>query len=195
MPADAAARPCCGCVQARRGSGAGARRSSRRVGPFGWNSRPSTSLDHKCGAVGQQESSCLLWVESGHAPNLAWFQFVGHVSVMHGQKKRRKRTIEGALTVDDLNLVWELLSEPQYSNSGDGRIGMRIGVRLRGVVTRELIIQYPYPTDRRGMPKPVPQRPQVSQPMIESSIREALASGWDPQSRGKPFILFADKPH
>lgn len=97
--------------------------------------------------------------------------------------------------MEGAKFVWELLSEPQYSNSGDGRIGMRIGVRLADASTRELIIEYPYPLDRRGLPKPVPQRPQVSQPMVEKSIGEALASGWDPHSRGKPFIFLAAKPH
>jgi hypothetical protein len=113
---------------------------------------------------------------------------------MHGQKKRRKRTIEGTAAADGLKLVWELLSEPQYSNSGDGRIGLRIGVRVADAATRELIIEYPYPTDSGGLPKPVPQRPPVSQPMVERSINEALAAGWDPSSRGKPFILLAEKP-
>jgi hypothetical protein len=108
---------------------------------------------------------------------------------MHGQKKRRKRTIEGAMNVDGLSVVWELLSEPQYSNSGDGRIGMRIGVRVADAAQRELTIEYPYPTDRRGLPKPVPQRPQVSQPMVEKSVRQALEAGWDPHSRGKTFIF------
>lgn len=114
---------------------------------------------------------------------------------MHGQKKRRKRTIAGTASVDGLKLVWELLSEPQYSNSGDGRIGLRIGVRVADATARELVIEYPYPTDRRGLPKPVPQRPQVSQPMVERSIQDALIAGWDPHSRGKPFVLQAEKPH
>ena len=93
------------------------------------------------------------------------------------------------MIVDGLSLVWELLSEPQYSNSGDGRIGLRIGVRVADAVQRELIIEYPYPTDRRGFPKFLPQRPQVSQPMVEKSVRQALEGGWDPHSRGKPFIF------
>jgi hypothetical protein len=113
---------------------------------------------------------------------------------MHGQKKRRKRTIAGIATADGVKLVWELLSEPQYSNSGDGRIGLRVGVRVADASTRELIIEYPYPRDRRGYPKPVPQRPPVSQPMVERSIHEALSAGWDPSSRGKPFVLLAEKP-
>jgi len=114
---------------------------------------------------------------------------------MHGQKKRRKRTIEGAAILDGHKLEWELLSEPQYSNNGLGqRIGMRVGVRLAEASTRELIIEYPYPVDKNGLPKPVPLRPHVSGSMVENSIREALDSGWDPRSRGKPFVLLAAKP-
>jgi hypothetical protein len=37
-----------------------------------------------------------------------------------GLKKRRKRTIEGAALIDGVQLIWELVSEPQWSNSGDG---------------------------------------------------------------------------
>lgn len=111
---------------------------------------------------------------------------------MHGQKKRRKRTIEGTMEVDGLSLAWELLSEPQYSNSADGRIGMRIGVRVADAARRELVIEYPYPTDRRGFPKPVPQRPEVSRPMVERSVHQAIAVGWDPQSRGKAFVFRAE---
>ena len=99
------------------------------------------------------------------------------------------------MTVEGVALVWELLSEPQWSNSGDGYIGMRIGVRVANATTRELVIEYPFPTDRRGFPKSVPQRPEVSQPMVERSVEQALAAGWDPQSRGKAFVFRPDKPY
>ena len=113
---------------------------------------------------------------------------------MHGQKKRRKRSVEGTMTVDGVPLIWELLSEPQWSNSGDGYIGMCIGVRVADAARRELIIEYPYPTNRRGLPKPVPRRPEVSQPMVERSVQQALAAGWDLNSRGKAFVFRAVKP-
>jgi hypothetical protein len=108
---------------------------------------------------------------------------------MHGQKKRRKRTIDGSLSVDGVALEWKLLSEPQWSNSGDGYIGMCIGVRVMDAARRELVIEYPYPKDKRGLPKPVPQRPEVSQPMVERSVQDAIAAGWDLQSRGKAFVF------
>lgn len=111
---------------------------------------------------------------------------------MHGQKNRRKRTIEGEASVDGLLLVWELVSEPQWSNSGDGYKGMCISVRVADEARRELVIEYPYPTNKRGLPLPVPQRPQMSPKLVEASIQAAIEAGWDPHSRGKAFIFHAD---
>lgn len=104
------------------------------------------------------------------------------------KSKRRKRTIEGAVMIDDLALQWELVSEPQWSNSGDGYKGLCISVRVAGEARRELILEYPYPEGRDGRPLPVPQRPPVSPKIVEADIRRALADGWDPASRGKALV-------
>jgi hypothetical protein len=106
---------------------------------------------------------------------------------MHGQKKRRKRSIAGTALLDGLNLNWELVSEPQWSN-GDGWIGLRLSVDVAEAAKRKLIVEYPYPTDKLGRKLLPPQRPNVTQAMVERSIRDALADGWDPGSRGKPYF-------
>jgi hypothetical protein len=114
---------------------------------------------------------------------------------MHGQKKRRKRTIEGEATIDGLPLAWSLTSEPQWSNNeGEGYKGMCISVKVIGQARRELIVEYPFPTGRNGLPLPVPQRPPISASLVEASIRQAIAAGWDPGSRGKPFVFYAPAP-
>ena len=107
-----------------------------------------------------------------------------------GLKKRRKRTIEGKAVIDDISLVWALTSEPQWCNISDGRKGMCISVHVADEARRELIIEYPYPTNANGHPLPVPQRPQVTPALVEGSIREAVDAGWDPASRGKAFIFY-----
>jgi len=106
-----------------------------------------------------------------------------------GLKKRRKRTIEGAALIGDVSVVWELTSEPQWSNSGDGYKGLCISVRVTDEARRELIIEYPYPTGGDGRPLPVPQRPNVTSKLVEASIQQAMDAGWDPSSRGKAFIF------
>jgi hypothetical protein len=103
--------------------------------------------------------------------------------------KRKKRTIVGAVMIDGVALDWLLISEPQWSNSGDGYKGLCISVKVAEEARRELLIEYPYPTDRHGRPLPVPQRPTVSPKLIEEDIRSALKAGWDPSSRGKAFIF------
>jgi hypothetical protein len=108
---------------------------------------------------------------------------------MHGQKKRRKRTLEGEVTIDGVALLWMLTSEPQWSNSGDGYKGMCISVRVANEARRELIIEFPYPRDSDGETLPVPQRPPVHRKLIEAAIRQAIVAGWDPESRGKAFVF------
>jgi hypothetical protein len=112
---------------------------------------------------------------------------------MHGQKKRRKRTLKGEIVIDGPLLLWTLTSEPQWSNSGDGYKGMRISVQVADEARRELIIEYPYPTDSCGRNLPVPQRPPVHSTLIEASIRQAIGAGWDPNSRGKAFVYHPPK--
>lgn len=107
-----------------------------------------------------------------------------------GLKKRRKRTIEGTALIDDIPLVWELTSEPQWSNGGGGYKGLCISVRVADAARRELVIEYPYPTGRDGHPLPVPQRPAVTTALVELSIRQACDAGWDPSSRGKAFVFY-----
>jgi hypothetical protein len=54
---------------------------------------------------------------------------------MHGQKKRRKRTMEGLLAVDGNKLMWSLMSEPQWTTE-DGYIGLRISVQKEDTPSR-----------------------------------------------------------
>ena len=108
---------------------------------------------------------------------------------MHGQKKRRKRTMEGLLAVDGNKLMWSLLSEPQWSTEG-GYIGLRISVQLEDAHHRELILEYPFPKKFTGVGAPqLPQRPKFSVKTIEANVCEAIAAGWEPISRGKPFTF------
>jgi len=90
-------------------------------------------------------------------------------------------------------LNWTLASEPQWSNSGGGYKGMCVSVQVSDQSRRELIIEYPYPRDKRGKHMPLPQRPPISSSMVETSIRQAVSAGWDPNSRGKAFVFLA--PH
>jgi hypothetical protein len=107
---------------------------------------------------------------------------------MHGQKKRRKRTMGGLIVVDGHSLKWSLLSEPQ-STTEHGLMGLRITVSSDDDKHRELILEYPFPDKHTGNGSfQIPQRPKFSMKAVESDVRRAMASGWDPLSRGKAVI-------
>jgi hypothetical protein len=112
---------------------------------------------------------------------------------MHGQKKRRKRTLGGLLAVDGNKLMWSLMSEPQWTTE-DGYIGLRISVQKEDARHRELILEYPFPNKVTGVGLPqLPQRPKFSVKTIEVTVRKAIAAGWDPASRGKPIVFHVSK--
>lgn len=106
---------------------------------------------------------------------------------MHGQKKRRKRTVDGTVEIDGFTLHWELISEPQWTT--DGPKGLCVSVRRADGAYREMVIEYPY--DRSAF---VPQRPKLNAAIVETDIREAINDGWNPESRGRPFVFIARTP-
>src|SRR5208283_267307 len=88
---------------------------------------------------------------------------------------RAKRSIESTVTIDGISLVWRLHREQQLSTD-DGCKGLAIHVRVAEGVRRELHMEYPLvKTQKNGYTRIDPARP-------------AMAAGWDPDSRGKPFV-------
>ena len=114
---------------------------------------------------------------------------------MHGQKRYGKRSSSGTIRLDDLDFLWQLISESQIL-SDRGVRGLRISVRAKGENGRELILEFPNLIIRhkKGIrprfqwPK-VPQRPKFSPKTVEAGIREAIAAGWNPHSRGKSVVF------
>jgi hypothetical protein len=101
---------------------------------------------------------------------------------------RAKRSVQAATTIDGFRLIWHLHREQQGSSADEGR-GIAIHVKVAEGVRRELFLEYPPAKTRKG----VYTRIELAQPMIlaskvEAHIREAMADGWDPESRGKPYI-------
>ena len=108
---------------------------------------------------------------------------------MHGQKKRRKRSLGGLIAVNGVRLSWRLLSEPQWT-SEHGYKGLCISVRTEDGRHRELILEYPFPRKFTGNGLPqIPQRPRFSVKTIEADVRQAIVAGWEPESRGRVFVF------
>jgi hypothetical protein len=88
----------------------------------------------------------------------------------------------GAVTVDGIEYSWEFRHASRFDSSV-GLCGPSVVVCLRPTHTRDLIIDFPISTfDPKGKP-----RKAILVHHVTSVIRSALASGWEPESRGKPF--------
>ena len=108
---------------------------------------------------------------------------------MHGQKKRRKRTLDGFIEIDGAALRWELLSEPQWTSEGSK--GLCFSVKAEGGKHRELLLEYPF--EQTGWRPQLPQRPAISSKLLEIDIRRAITAGWDCASRGKAFVFLVSQ--
>jgi hypothetical protein len=109
--------------------------------------------------------------------------------VAGGQKRWRKRSLEGLIAVNGVRLLWRLLSEPQQTRE-HGYKGLCISVIPEGGRNRELILEYPMPDKHTGNGAPqLPERPKFSVKTIEDAVRQAMAAGWNPESRGKSTVF------
>ena len=103
---------------------------------------------------------------------------------MHGQKKRRKHPDGQPITVDGFELCWALYSEPQFTTE-HGYKGLRVTVRMAEGAHRELMLEYPFPKKKPNGMAHLQDRAKISPLVVEAGIRQAMAAGWNPVSRGK----------
>ena len=103
--------------------------------------------------------------------------------------RNTKRSIQSGVTIDGVALIWHLHREQQWSTEGKMR-GLAIHVRVAELVRRELFLEYPVVRRRLSdysMDK-LNAKQTIATSKVERHIREAMTAGWDPESRGKPFV-------
>jgi hypothetical protein len=101
--------------------------------------------------------------------------------------KPRKRQAAGKVVIDGNEIEWELRREAHYS-SFEGYKGMTFSVRAVSDTARtfkELILEFPFPERKPGKPL---EKERIFPEKIEAAIREAIAGGWQPTSRGRVFV-------
>jgi hypothetical protein len=104
-----------------------------------------------------------------------------------------KRSIQAEVTIDGIPLVWRLHRE-QQGGGADEAIGMAIHVKVAQGVKRELHLEYPVvDAQKPGRMWTAPPRPNITPARVLAHIREAIAAGWDPESRGKPYVYRVDE--
>ena len=96
--------------------------------------------------------------------------------------KRKKRALSGSLDVDGFALRWCLKSEQIWDPQGN-HIGLRLSVERADETRRELVLEYPFREGGRI------ERPDIDPHTLQSDIRRVMDAGWNPKSRGRPFIF------
>jgi hypothetical protein len=101
---------------------------------------------------------------------------------------RAKRSIQAELTIGDFSLIWHLHRE-QHVSTEDGWRGVAIHVKVVEGVRRELHLEYPaVKTQKVGYSRIDFVKQNISPAKVAAHIRLAMAAGYDPASRGKPFV-------
>ena len=91
------------------------------------------------------------------------------------------------IEVEGTDFRWHVHRQPQWCTA-DGWKGLALHVEGARDPQRALIVEFPFSVgSRRSTPQR--QRPSVSAKQVALSISAALAAGWDPSSRGKPFVF------
>ena len=104
-----------------------------------------------------------------------------------------KRSIQVAITIDDFPLIWNLHREQQLSTA-DGWRGVAIHVKVAEGVLRELHLEYPaVQTQKISYARADHLKQNISPTKVAAHIRRAMEAGYDPGSRGKPFVYEVDE--
>lgn len=101
--------------------------------------------------------------------------------------KPRNRQASGTYAVDGVDLEWSLLREAHYSSS-EGHKGMVFTVRAVSESARtfkELELEFPPPKHKPGRHQ---EKERILPQKIEAAIRQAVAGGWNPVSRGRVYV-------
>ena len=103
--------------------------------------------------------------------------------------RNTKRSIQSSVTIDGVPLIWRLHREQNWTDDRNA-VGLAIHVEVVGLVRRELYLEYPaVRKQQNGSATPVLTiRPPIVSTKVVDHIREAIEAGWDPESRGKPFV-------
>lgn len=101
---------------------------------------------------------------------------------------RAKRSIEAAVNIEGFSLVWRLHREQQCFSADDWK-GVSIHVKAAEGTFRELFLEYPpVKAEKPGRIRTEPLQQHIQPRRVEEHIRLAIAAGWNPGSRGKPFV-------
>jgi hypothetical protein len=101
----------------------------------------------------------------------------------------KTREASAEVTIGGTKYRWSIDRYPRYTS--EGYFGLRIHVQAEHGA-RLLVVDFPFEErDHRTMPHH--QRPRPSARELSSHIVSAINAGWEPASRGRPFVFAVSK--
>jgi hypothetical protein len=95
---------------------------------------------------------------------------------------------KGSFTIDSVRYDWFVRHLAGASNPYSDARGISVEVALTGVSRKEMIVDFPFKD--YGFLKPRSEA-QLAERM-KKCVRSALAKGWDPESKGKPYRVTSE---
>ncbi len=95
------------------------------------------------------------------------------------------------IQVGDVEYIWSVRSWPSWCWNFEDFNGLMLDIVLIEDRRRPLVVEFPMER-KPGRPKPPKQMPPIPDAKIIHIIEQALELGWNPNSRGKPFLMDVD---
>ena len=98
----------------------------------------------------------------------------------------------GNIRINGIDLCWSVAHRQGWANTGGGQkalLGFAVLVERKTGAGRPLLLQFEPSTGHRNMPDH--QRLRINAGRLSDCIQNAIAAGWDPESRGKQFVFQA----
>jgi hypothetical protein len=86
--------------------------------------------------------------------------------------------------VEGEELQWQIARPGGSSNMYENYRGLAVELVAEPGRTKPLRLEFPFRTFRWSMPN----QKREFEVLLEKLVREALAKGWHPHKRGKPFV-------
>jgi hypothetical protein len=97
---------------------------------------------------------------------------------------------KGTVKVEDSEYGWSIYRQPRWEFTTSSLLGLAILVESPERSRRKLILEFSIDRHRHG-DMPQHQRFRLRDGRLAAAIKSALEAGWDPESRGKPFVYEA----
>jgi len=100
---------------------------------------------------------------------------------------------KGILKVGNVDCRWSVYRQPTWAtrlHDSHSLVGLRILVEPLQPSRRRLILEFAIDRGRHG-DMPQHQRFRINERRLGEAIESAIEAGWDPDSRGKPFVYEA----